>query len=100
MRRKLDALRDELAGPDPTPLERILSERVALTWFEANEMDQRYLDASNLSFKDAAFRESRRDRAHKRFLTACKTLATVRKLARPTIQLNLANQQVNVAGSA
>jgi hypothetical protein len=99
LRRKLDALRDELAGPDPTPLERVLSERVALTWLDANEMDRRFSDQSGISFKDAAHRENRRDRAHRRFLQACKTLATVRKLARPTIQLNVARQQVNVAGT-
>ena len=52
-----------------------------------------------MSFKDAEYREGRRDRAHKRFLSACKALATVRKLARPTIQVDLANQQVNMAGS-
>jgi hypothetical protein len=97
--RRLGALRDELAGPDPTPLERILSERVALTWLDANEMDRRFVASSGISFKEAARRESRRDRSHRRFLQACKTLATVRKLGGPTIQVNLANQQVNVAGS-
>jgi hypothetical protein len=79
-------------------LERILCERVALTWFDANEMDLRFVESSGISFKDAAYREDRRDRAHRRFLAACKALATVRKLARPSIQINLANQQVNVAG--
>ena len=81
--RKLASVRDELAGPTPTPLERILCERVALTWFDAHEMDRRYVDQAELSFKNAEFRESRRDRANKRFLAACKTLASVRKLALP-----------------
>jgi hypothetical protein len=99
LRRKVNSVRDDLAGPNPTPLERILSERVALCWFDAHETDRRYVDQSNLTFKEAEYHESRRDRAHKRFLTACKTLATVRKLAVPAIQVNLANQQVNVAES-
>jgi hypothetical protein len=38
------------------------------------------------------------DRAHKRYLSAIKTLATVRKLAVPVLQINVAKQQVNVAG--
>jgi hypothetical protein len=97
--RKMETVRDELAGADPTPLERILCERVALTWAAANEMDRRCLRVEGTSYKDAEFREFRRDRAHRRFLDACRTLATVRKLARPVVQLNVANQQVNVAGS-
>jgi hypothetical protein len=30
--RKLDALRREVAGPDPSPLERLLADRVAVGW--------------------------------------------------------------------
>jgi hypothetical protein len=37
------------------------------------------------------------DKAHARFLTALRTLAQVRKLALPTLQLNIARNQVNVA---
>jgi hypothetical protein len=99
LRRKIDAVRDELAGPNPTPLERILCERVALCWFDAHEMDRRFSDQTDITFKTAEYRESRRDRAHKRFLAACKALATVRKLGLPAIQVNVARQQVNVAGS-
>jgi hypothetical protein len=99
MERKIDAVRDELAGPNPTPLERILSERAALCWFDAHEMDRRFSDTpSGTTFKDAEYRQSRRDRAQKRFLAACKTLATVRKLAVPAIQVNFARNQVNVVG--
>src|SRR4051794_26395108 len=37
--RAIDALRDELAGPGSSALERILAERVALCWFDAHETD-------------------------------------------------------------
>jgi hypothetical protein len=97
--RKIDAVRDDLAGPNPTPLERILCERVALCWFDAHEMDRRFSDHEGRSLEGAEYRENRRDRAHRRFLAACRTLATVRKLSVPPIQLNVARQQVNVAGS-
>ena len=30
--KKMDALRAELAGPDPTPIERLLAERAAFCW--------------------------------------------------------------------
>jgi hypothetical protein len=97
--RKIKALRDELAGPNPTPLERILCERVALCWFDANHADLRYIDPNGQKLAFAQYEETRRDRAHKRFLAACKTLAMVRKLDVPAIQVNLAHQQVNVSGS-
>ena len=88
MARKLKSLCDELAGMNPTPLERILSERVALCWLDAQGMDRRFADQSNLSFKDAVYRENRRDRAHNRFLSAFKTLATVRCLGIPALVVN------------
>ena len=37
--------------------------------------------------------------AQKRYLAAIKTLAVVRKLAVPVLQVNIARKQVNVAGS-
>jgi len=38
------------------------------------------------------------DRAHKRYLSALKALAEVRRLVLPALQLNIARKQVNVAG--
>jgi hypothetical protein len=99
--RAIDAVRDELAGPNPTPLERILCERVALCWFDAYEMDRRFINQSGMSIADAEYRESRRDRAHRRFLSASKTLATVRRLTRggPAVAVNVA-QCVSVGAPA
>jgi hypothetical protein len=39
------------------------------------------------------------ERAQKRYLAAIKTLAQVRKLAVPVLQVNIARKQVNVAGA-
>ena len=39
--------------------------------------------------------QRRMDRAHRRFLSTLKTLAAVRRLALPAVQINLARQQVN-----
>jgi hypothetical protein len=33
---KMDQIRAELAGPDPTPIERLLAERAAVCWFAVN----------------------------------------------------------------
>jgi hypothetical protein len=40
------------------------------------------------------------DRAHRRYLSALKTLATVRRLLVPAVQVNIADKQVNVASGA
>jgi hypothetical protein len=51
----------------------------------------------NLTLAQVEYHQSRCDRAHKRYLSAIKTLATVRKLALPVLQVNIAERQVNVA---
>jgi len=43
------------------------------------------------------YQQRRMDRAHKRYLSAIKALALVRKLALPVLQVNIARKQVNVA---
>ena len=40
------------------------------------------------------------DATNRRFLAAVKTLALVRKLAVPVLQVNIAKKQVNVAANA
>jgi hypothetical protein len=50
-----------------------------------------------MSIAQANFHLGRIDKAHARFLSAVKTLAQVRKLALPTLQVNIARNQVNVA---
>jgi hypothetical protein len=50
---------------------------------------------AQLEFRDRAV-----DRATRRYLAVLKTLATVRRLAVPTVQVNVARNQVNVAGAS
>jgi hypothetical protein len=96
--RKLAEVRDELAGPNPMPIERLLAERAAVCWFLVNRYESNFSNAKDLTIRQAAFHQEKIDRAHKRYLSALKTLATVRKLALPAIQVNIAKEQVNVAG--
>jgi hypothetical protein len=97
--RKLELMRAELAGPDPTPVERLLVERVAACWLQVQDADARYAQGQkDLTFAQGEYYQRRQDRAHKRFLSAVRTLALVRKLAVPVLQVNIARRQVNVAG--
>jgi hypothetical protein len=94
---KIESVQSELAGPNPTPLERLLAERAAICWMLVNWYENSALSVDNLSIRQAAYHLSKIDKAHARFLSAVRTLAQVRKLALPTLQLNIARNQVNVA---
>jgi hypothetical protein len=97
--RKLQLLREELAGPNPSPVERLLVERVVACWLQVQDADVRYAQSQrDCSFAQGEYQQRRMDRAHKRYLSALKTLALVRKLAVPVLQVNIGKRQVNVAG--
>jgi hypothetical protein len=98
LNRKLELLRAELAGPNPTPVEKLLVERVVACWLQVQDADIRYAQAKNLAMTWGDYYQRRMDRAHKRYLAAIKTLAVVRKLAVPVLKVNIAKKQVNVAG--
>ena len=53
--------------------------------------------ASGWTIAQADLQQRKIDKAHARFLSAVRTLAQVRKLALPTLQVNIARNQVNVA---
>jgi hypothetical protein len=99
--RKLELMRAELAGPGPTPLERLLVERVAACWLHLHDLETRFAQARNLLITQADHQQRTIDRAHRRYLTAIKTLAVVRRLAVPALvaQVNIAGQQVNTVKS-
>ncbi len=98
-RRQLDRLRAELAGENPTPLERLLVERVALCWLASMHTDAVLAQqtAAGCSAAVAEYHQRRAEGAQRRFLAAAKMLATVRRLGLPAVQLNVAEKQINVA---
>ena len=49
-----------------------------------------------MTLAQADFQYRKIDRAHARFLSAVRTLAQVRKLGLPTLQVNIGANQVNV----
>lgn len=104
MRCRVQRLKEELAGPDPSPLERLLAERIALCWLQANHAaaleeiamsDPKMFTSATLELAGAVGKGH--DRAHKRLLSAIKTLALVRKLGVPAIQVNIGEKQFNVS---
>jgi len=98
--RKMELMRTELAGPNPTPLERLLIERIVACWLQVQDADSRYAQAKDLNRQWLEFFIGRMDRANKRYLAALKTLAQIRKLAVPVLQFNIAKKQTNIAAGA
>jgi hypothetical protein len=98
-KRKMELLRAELEGPNPSAVEKLLVERIVICWLQLYDADIRYYQAKDPSLAQADFLQRRMDRAHNRYLSALKTLATVRRLALPVLigQVNLAKNQVNVS---
>ncbi|HQK95756.1 MAG TPA: hypothetical protein PLD23_19820 [Armatimonadota bacterium] len=104
VKRTLAALTSELAGPTPTPLETLLVDRIAVCWLHQQWAEAVYvqtLKAQGSGIRLLEYLEHRIDRCHRRFLSAVRALATVRKLLRPVVaQVNIAREQVNVAAGA
>ena len=63
-----------------------------VNWYENSAHN-----CDRMSIAQANHHQLKIGRAHSRFLSAVRTLAQVRKLALPTLQLNIARNQVNVA---
>jgi hypothetical protein len=100
--RRLETMRRQLAGDESTPLERQLADRVALCWLALHGAELRFALARDLSISQCDYWQRRIDHLHRRYLSAVKALATVRRLAVPVLigQLNIAGQQVNQNGLA
>jgi hypothetical protein len=87
-----------LAGPHPTPIEEMLARSAAFAWafVRWNESQLAALaHDGKAKVPQIEFRERCLDRATRRHLAVLKTLATVRKLALPPLQVNVARNQVN-----
>ena len=95
----IERKRREVAGENPTPLEALLAERVALCWAAAQQADAQYARklAGGMSFRESEYYARRSEQATRQLLRAVQTLATVRRLLSPTIQVNLADKQINLA---
>ncbi len=100
IKHRLAEMRTELAGPHPTILDRLLADRVAICWLQLQHAEATYVQAMQrgISWGESQCYEKRLDRAQKRFLSATRTLATVRRAQLPAVQVNIAEKQLNVIG--
>jgi len=100
LRHRLATMRRELAGPASSPLELLLVERVTLSWLALQVADKEAARcfAGGGAMARAKYYQERLDRAERRFLAAAKSLAQVRRLVVPVIQVNVGARQLNIAG--
>lgn len=102
MKRELARMRTDLEGENPSPLIRLLAQRVTACWLQVQHADLAYGHAmsGSIALSVSEYHQRRVDRANSRFLSAVKTLAVVRRLGIPAVQVNIGEKQVNMVGPA
>lgn len=94
---EIDQVARDLAGPDPSPTERLLAEAGAMAWWHL----QRASIRSTHSMPDPTFRavgasDAHYDRALNRFLKVVRTIAVVRRLNVRDLLVNIGPNMVNI----
>ena len=78
--RKAEALARELAGPEPSVVEKLLAERAALCWMQLAHADALAAQSLSQSRQHADFWAKRQSGAHRRYLSSLAALVTLRRL--------------------
>jgi hypothetical protein len=99
MKRQLAAMREEIVGGNPSPLERLLAESVVATWLQIQLFESLYASSlyQNMTIAQGNYHQKRLDQTYRRHLSSIRTLAQIRKLG-PAVQINIAEKQINTAG--
>ena len=96
--KEIERKRHAAAGEDPSPLERLLAERVALCWVAATYADAEYTRKlkGGMSFREGEYYGKRCEQTNRQLLKAIESLARVRRLLTP-MQINIGQNQINLA---
>ena len=95
---QLKAKRAELAGPEPSPLEELLAERIVACWLQLQYAEAIYAqNLGDMNMTQVEYHQRRLDRLHRRYLSSIKALAQIRKMG-PAVQINIAEKQINTVG--
>ena len=103
----LAGMQKQLGYGEASMLEQMLIQQLLLSWLRLNlwEYESIHMQSKGeMSLDKAYFWERRLSAAQKRYLSACESLARVRRLTRrtPALQVNIntnSGQQVNIAGN-
>ena len=95
-----DQMQLDLARPSDGALERLLVQQVVIAWLHLGYVEYQYsavTTETGLTIKRAEYWERRLSAAQRRYLRATETLARVRRLQLPAVQVNIGAQQINQA---
>ena len=86
LKRQVEQHHAELAGPEASPLERLLIERIVCCWMQVSHADSAVanLKGESRTIAQLDLMQKRQERTQRSYLAAIKALATVRKLITPT----------------
>jgi hypothetical protein len=83
LKRTVAEMKADLAGENPTRIERLLVDQVVACWLEVSYLEGMSADPGRSSLNQSDFRLKRLESAQRRYLNAMKTLTSVRTLALP-----------------
>jgi hypothetical protein len=99
---QLNAMREEIAGENPSPLERLLAERIVATWLQIQLFEGLYASgmSKSMPIAEGGYHQKRLDQTYRRHLSAIRELAQIRKLLKggAITQINIADKQINTTG--
>jgi hypothetical protein len=78
IKRYVERLKGELAGPTPSPVERLLAEQAALTWLASRHAEIVAATSGTSSLGEAKVRFKRAESAQRRHLASLKALTELR----------------------
>jgi hypothetical protein len=77
--RRMDQLRLELAGPNPTLIESLVVDRVVTMWFHLHKLEREYAVGFNAEVPNKGDYQRAMTSAQKRYFTAIRELVTIRR---------------------
>ena len=100
---QIELIRQDMGYADSPMLEKLMIDNIAMCWLRYNWVELQlagFMGMAEVRFSEIQHWDKRLSTAQQRYLRACETLARVRKITRktPALQINLAEQQINVAG--
>lgn len=97
--RNLEKMKRDILGANPSPLERLLAERICACWVQVQHAEWLFATKvkAGVSLQFGDYLQRLVDRANHRYMAAIRALAQIRRLTAPVVQVNVAEKQINVA---
>jgi hypothetical protein len=95
------SIRDDMGYHDAPIIEKLIIENIVTCWLRLQHYEQQvaFRMQGSYSLSVLEFWERRLSMAQRRYLAACESLTRIRRMAIPSLQLNIGDKQINVAGN-